>query len=94
MYWELRRRGYQVRYLRHPKTDYEVDFIAYRTFEEPELAIQVTCQMDDQITMEREIRSLANLTAPAFAKTRRLVLTQRPKPVAGIDVANVMEWLL
>jgi predicted AAA+ superfamily ATPase len=94
VYWELRRRGYQVRYLRHPKTDYEVDFIAYRTFEEPELAIQVTCQMDDEITMQREIRSLANLTEPAFAQTRRLILTQRPKAAEGVEVLNVMEWLL
>ena len=48
----------------------------------------------NEITLAREIRSLANLTEPTFAQTRRMVLTQRPKAVAGVDVVNVMEWLL
>lgn len=94
VYWELKRRGYQVSYYRHPNSEYEVDFIAYKTFEEPELAIQVTYQMNDQKTLDRETRSLANLKAPEFKNTKRMILTMSPIDVPGIDVINLMEWLL
>ncbi len=94
VYWELKRRGYQVRYYRHPHSEHEVDFIAYKTFEAPELAIQVTSQMDDKTTIKRETRSLTNLKAPEFANTRRMILTMRPIDIPGVNVVNLIEWLL
>lgn len=94
VYWELKRRGYQVRYYRHPNTNYEIDFIAYKTFEEPDLAIQVTCQMNDEKTLNREIRSLINLKTAEFKNTKRMILTMQPLTVPNIDVVNIIEWLL
>jgi len=94
VYWELKRRGYEVSYFRHPRTGHEVDFIAYRACENPELAIQVTYQMDNEETLKREVRSLTALTSREFANARRLILTPRPTPLAGADVADLMEWLL
>jgi predicted AAA+ superfamily ATPase len=94
VYWELKRRGYQVRYFKHPQTDHEVDFIAYKTFDKPELAIQVAYNLDDAVTLEREIRSLINLTSPEFEDTQRLVLTLGKKPTAEVKVVNLIEWLL
>jgi predicted AAA+ superfamily ATPase len=94
VYWELKRRGYQVRYYRHPNTNHEVDFIAYNIFESPELAIQVTWQMDDKSTITREARSLTNLKAPEFSNTKRIILTMRPVEIPGVTVINLIEWLL
>lgn len=94
VYFELKRRGYQVRYYKHPQTDHEVDFIAYKTFDKPELAIQVAYNLDDAETWEREIRSLMNLTAPEFEDTQRLVLTLGKKPATEVKVVNLIEWLL
>ena len=94
IYWELKRRGYQVRYYRHPNTDYEVDFIAYKTFKEPELAIQVSYQMNNEKTLNREVRSLTNLKRPEFKNTKRMILTMHPIKIPGVSVINIMEWLL
>lgn len=94
VYWELKRRGYQVRYFRHPHTDQEVDFVAYKTFEKPELAIQVAQDLNTYQTLEREVRSLANLKSPEFADTQRLILTLGKRTTAGVKVVNLMEWLL
>ncbi len=93
IYGELKRRGYQVRY-RHPNTDYEIDFIAYRTFEEPDLAIQVSYHMTDEKTLNCEVRSLKNLKGVEFKNTKRMMLTMQPITVPGIDVVNIIEWLL
>lgn len=94
VYWELKRRGYQVRYFKHPQTDQEVDFIAYKAFDKPELAIQVAYNLDDAVTLEREIRSLINLASPEFEDTQRLVLTLGKKSTAEVKVVNLIEWLL
>jgi predicted AAA+ superfamily ATPase len=63
-------------------------------FERPELAIQVTRDLNNEETLEREIRSLTNLTSPEFENTRRLVLTLSPKPTTEVNVVNLIEWLL
>jgi len=56
--------------------------------------VQVTYQMDDDETLEREIRSLAALSGPEFLDTERVILTLTPRAVQGITVVNAVEWLL
>ena len=48
----------------------------------------------DAVTLEREIRSLINLTSPEFEDTQRLVLTLGKKTTTEVKVVNLIEWLL
>jgi hypothetical protein len=57
-------------------------------------AIQVAYNVDDAVTLEREIRSLINLTSPEFEDTQRLVLTLGKIPTTEVKVVNLIEWLL
>lgn len=58
------------------------------------MAIQVAYNVDDAVTLEREIRSLINLNSPEFEDTQRLVLTLGKKPTTEVKVVNLIEWLL
>lgn len=99
VYYELIRRGYQVSYYRDSRNkDIEIDFLAYRRFEEPEFAIQVSYNVSQIETLEREIKPFLHLKGDVFKNTERLLITLTPNSDIEIDssikVINPVHWLL
>jgi len=93
---ELERRRKEVTYVRTPG-GYEVDFLARRPDEAPEL-IQVCADSGTTEVAARELRALEDV-AKSFPKTARRLLTltreAMPQDVpAGIFVQPAYEWLL
>ena len=93
---ELERRGCSVTYVRTPEGR-EVDFLARAPTGEREL-IQVSADMAEPATAERELRALAE-AAQLFPKagTRLLTLTRDRAPSEvppGITVQPAYEWML
>ena len=93
---ELERRRMEVNYVRTP-SGYEVDFLARRPGERPEL-IQVCTDLGTPEVAEREIRALEDV-AKVFPKgTRRLLTITRdamPSDVPqNVVVQPAYEWLL
>lgn len=93
---ELRRRRYEVSYVRTPE-DYEVDFFARSPCGRTDL-IQVCADMSDPATATREFRALASAGAQ-FPQARRtlLTLTRDGLPAEapdGVDVGPAYEWML
>lgn len=93
---ELKRRGFEVTYVRTPE-GYEVDFLARARGGEQEL-IQVCADASDPFTAARESRALA-AAGKQFpqARKRLLTLTQDAVPTsfpAGTEVQTACEWFL
>jgi len=89
IFFELLRRGYKVNIGKVGNT--EVDFVAekdgrYHYF-------QVTASLTDENTFEREIRPLRNIT-DNYPKTILTLDRFTLGDYEGIDVVNVVDWLL
>ena len=92
---ELERRGYAVTYLR-TQQGREVDFLARAVGEE--LLIQVSVDVSDPETLEREVRALTE-AGPEYPEARRLLLTLDrsglPKDLpGGIESKPAYEWMV
>ena len=92
---ELERRGYAVTYLR-TRQGREVDFLARAVGEE--LLIQVSVDVSDPETREREVRALTE-AGPEYPDAQRLLLTLDrsglPKALPdGIEAKTAYEWML
>lgn len=93
---ELERRGCEIAYLR-TKEGWEVDFIATRPGESP-LLVQVSAELGDPATLERETRALTSALAEHPA-ARGLLLSLDATPprldtVMGWSWVPVARWLL
>lgn len=93
---ELERRRMEVTYVRTPG-GYEVDFLARRPGEEPEL-IQVCTDLGTPEVAERELRALEDV-AKVYPKATRRLLTITRDAMPGDVPKNVVvqpayEWLL
>jgi predicted AAA+ superfamily ATPase len=93
---ELERRGFEVGYVRTPG-GFEVDFMAVRYGSNP-LLIQVCAQADDEQTMDRETRALAEAIgeepdARALLVTLDSTPPSRPLP-AGVEWMPAARFLL
>lgn len=86
---ELMRRGYEV-YVGQLR-DTEIDFVAIRGSDK--LYIQVCYSLDDDKTMQREVRPLMNIpggyTKLLIARTR-----QPERNYEGIRIVDIADWLL
>lgn len=93
---ELERRRREVTYVRTPG-GYEVDFLARKPGEPPEL-IQVCADLGSTETSEREVRALEDAGKTYPQATRRLLtLTRDAMPdhvPTGVTVQPAYEWLL
>jgi uncharacterized protein len=93
---ELERRRKEVTYVRTPG-GYEVDFLARRPEEEPEL-IQVCADSGTAEVADRELRALEDAVRSYPKITRRLLTLTReamPKDIPpGVFVQPAYEWLL
>ncbi len=93
---ELERRRMEVTYVRTPG-GYEVDFLARRPGEEPEL-IQVCTDLGTADVAERELRALEDVAKVYPKATRRLLTLTRdamPDEVPkNVVVQSAYEWLL
>lgn len=92
---ELERRGYAVTYLR-TQQGREVDFLARAVGEE--LLIQVSVDVSDPETREREVRALVE-AGPEHPDAKKLLLTLDrtglPKDLpGGIEAKTAYEWML
>jgi predicted AAA+ superfamily ATPase len=93
---ELERRGHEIAYVRTP-AGFEVDFLAQRPGEEPQL-IQVSWETEGDATWQRELRALEDAAA-AHPGARRLLVTldasppSRPLP-EGLTWSSAASWLL
>jgi predicted AAA+ superfamily ATPase len=93
---ELERRRMGVTYVRTPG-GYEVDFLARRPSEQPEL-IQVCADLGTAEVVERELRALEDV-AKTFPKATRRLLTLTRDAMPDVVPRNVIvqpayEWLL
>ncbi len=94
VFWELQRRGAEVRYVR-TASDYEVDFLA-RYWDGHEQLIQVCADITDEQTAEREFRALVEASREHPSATL-LLITLYPAPQSppeGITVRTAMDWFL
>jgi hypothetical protein len=93
---ELERRRMEVTYVRTP-CGYEVDFLARRPGEPPEL-IQVCADLGTAEVAERELRALEDVVKICPKATRRLLTLTRdamPRDVPrNVVVQPAYEWLL
>jgi predicted AAA+ superfamily ATPase len=93
---ELERRRMDVTYVRTP-SGYEVDFLARRPGEAPEL-IRVCADLGSPEAAERELRALEDVAKVYPKATRRLLTLTRdimPDDVPeGVVVQAAYEWLL
>ena len=93
---ELERRRLDVTYVRTPR-GYEVDFLARRGDQPPEL-IQVCAGLSDPDTAEREFRALEDAAGQWPEATRRvLTIADREAPLPapdGVIVQPAYEWML
>jgi hypothetical protein len=93
---ELERRRMEVTYVRTPR-GYEVDFLARRPGEEPEL-VQVCADLGTAEVAERELRALEDVVKVYPKATRRLLTLTRdamPDDVPkNVIVQPAYEWLL
>ena len=93
---ELERRRMDVTYVRTPR-GYEVDFLARRPGEQPEL-IQVCADLGTAEVVERELRALEDVATKYPKAIRRLLTLTRdamPDDVPkNIIVQPAYEWLL
>lgn len=97
VYLELRRRGFEVAYL---KTDdgFEVDFLAEHPRREPEL-IQVSAHVGDSKTRERELRALGPALSEGRKRRATLVTLHESGEVAldhgrKVRIVPAWRWLL
>jgi len=92
---ELERRRMEVTYVR-TRDGYEVDFLARRAGEQPEL-IQVCAELEDPRTFEREVRALLAASREHPDAGLHLV-TLTPESTAGVpanvQVHSAAVWLL
>lgn len=99
IFYDLLRMGVEVSYYRSTERNQaEIDFIAYHHFEDPELAIQVSFDVSNPATLEREIRSLMGLKGNKSNSIRRVLITMTPQSEvelpSSIQAINPIEWLL
>ena len=99
IYYSLIREGYQVSYLKQSDSSgAEVDFLAYRYYEKPELAIQVCYQLLEMTTQKRELASLIGLQNSENSGVRKILITLTPrkdiKVPEDIEVIHPITWLL
>lgn len=92
---ELERRRAETFYVR-TREGYEVDFLAYPPAGAP-LLIQVCAELDDAVTMDREVRALLG-AAREYPEASLNLVTLTPESAsgipAGIAVHSAVNWLL
>jgi predicted AAA+ superfamily ATPase len=92
VYWELRRRGYELAWMR-TRSGFEIDFIARKSGEEPRL-VQVCWDISSPATLERELRAIAD-AAHAIGVARAELVTRSTTGTFTVDghtVAAVPAW--
>jgi predicted AAA+ superfamily ATPase len=92
---ELLRRGYKVYYYK-TKGDLECDFVVEKDRKIVEL-IQVTVSLKDEKTRKRELASFAKVVEELNLKNVKLTVLCEDSSEQlgdGIEVVNVLEWLL
>jgi len=99
VFYELIRRGYKVSYFRDPQNrNIEVDFIVYKEFETPKYAIQVSCDISENDTLERELKSLRKISGYNLDGIKKLLISFTPARKVVVDddvsVVNPVQWLL
>ncbi len=92
---ELLRRGYKVYYYK-TKGDLECDFVVEKNREITEL-IQVTASLNDEKTRKRELTPFPKVVEELNLKNvKKLVLCEDSSEILnnGVEVVNILEWLL
>ncbi len=95
VFLELLRRGYKVYYYK-TKGDLECDFVLEKNREIVEL-IQVTVSLRDEKTRKRELAPFAKVVSELGLKDVKLtVLCEDGSETLddGVEVVNVLDWLL
>lgn len=95
IFWELRRRGAQISYVR-TSDGFEVDFLA-REPDGSENLVQVCANLDNPETFRREIRALEDAAAKHPRAGNLLITLNKPSsPVSpdGVRVVEARDWLL
>lgn len=95
VFHQLQRSGAETGYVRTP-AGYEVDFYA-RLPDGTESLIQVSAEIDDARTREREIRALQDASAHYPTATLQLIALHRPPALEmpdEIEFVTAAEWLL
>jgi predicted AAA+ superfamily ATPase len=95
VYLDLRRRGFEISYYRS-EDGYEVDFFA-RSFDQPPQAIQVSADLADSRTREREVRALTAAMKERQIRDATIVTLdeedQLETPIGPIRIQPAWRWL-
>lgn len=93
IYWELIRRGYEVSYFLSGRNKYEIDFIANKPNQKPDLAIQVCLDLSHPDTLERELRAFENLET-SFSGIDKQIITLYPfDQPSSAQIIPATTWL-
>ncbi len=95
VYWQLIRSGYNVSYEIVGNDKYEIDFIVSENDHSPFLAIQVTLNLDNPSTLERETRGF-ELLKKKYPNIENVIITKDffDNKIENIKIITLINFLL